>query len=113
MILNHLKRRCATFRGIKWYMSVHVQMIRFKYEEVVDIEEPHFHSGTFTLLHTENDIQHDINAAFQKQFKSFDEYIARCSGWTLKKVLSLTVATAKYQPIRGSSLFRSHYAKKW
>ena len=106
-IKAYLYERCSKQKQIKFRMVVHVEMMRVSNDGETDTSTPYFHSETYSLLTKENndDMQHKINKAFQKQFQSFDEYIAKGSGWTLKKVLSLSITTVKYAPIRGRKYF--------
>ena len=83
LIHKHVKQRCKVQKALKWYLSLHVQMVRYSNEEMEETADPHFHSGTFTLLHSEEDLSDNVNDAIQKQFKSFNEYMRRGSGWTL------------------------------
>ena len=72
----------------------------------IDNSRSYFKSTTYVLL-SKNDIDDgEINDAFQKQFKSFDEFIARGSGWTLKHVINTELHTIQYRPIGGSTYFR-------
>lgn len=48
-------------------------------------------------------LDYELNEAYHKQFASFDEYMARGSGWTLKQVLNMEVHTLQYHPIGASS----------
>ena len=57
------------------------------------------------MLSKDDITDHEVNEAYQKQFQSFDEYIARGSGWTLQRILHMEVYTMQYRPIRGSSYF--------
>ncbi|CAG2190062.1 unnamed protein product [Mytilus edulis] len=70
-----------------------------------DTSQPYFASKTYTLLSKNDSSEMDINEAFQNQFKSFDEYIARGSGWTLKHVIRMEIQTLQYRPIGGSNYF--------
>ncbi|VDI57241.1 Hypothetical predicted protein [Mytilus galloprovincialis] len=70
-----------------------------------DTSQPYFASKTYTLLSKNDSSEMDINEAFQKQFKSFDVYIARGSGWTLKHVIRIEIQTLQYRPIGGSNYF--------
>ena len=49
-------------------------------------------------------ISNNANAT-DSPFQSFDEYIARGSGWTLKRILHMEVYTMQHIPIGGSSYF--------
>lgn len=102
-----LTTRCATLKHIKWYLNVHVEMVRISHDGESDISHPYFKSPTFSMLSQNDVIDDDLNVAYQKQFKSFDEYIARGSGYTLKHVLELEVHTLQYRPLGGSSYIPS------
>lgn len=105
-IIEALEERCEKVRHIKWYLNVHVEFTRETNDGVIDSSHPYFKSNTYTLL-SKNDVKEiDLNEAFQKQFKSFDEYIARGSGWTLKHVISMELHTMQYRPIGGSTYFK-------
>ncbi|CAC5378374.1 unnamed protein product [Mytilus coruscus] len=98
-IKDKLAERCDKVKHVKWYLNVHVEFSRETNEGEVDNTHPYFKSGTYILL-SKNDIRDDdINEAFQKQFKSFDEYIARGSGWTLKQVMFMELQTIQFRPI--------------
>jgi hypothetical protein len=60
-----------------------VEFIPETNDEETDKSELDFKSKTYTLLSKEDLTDHDVNESFQSQFASFDEYIARASGWTL------------------------------
>jgi hypothetical protein len=49
-------------------------------------------------------ISNNANAT-DSPFQYFDEYIARGSGWTLKRILHKEVYTMQHRPIWGSSYF--------
>lgn len=101
-----LADRCDQVKHLKWYINVHVELSRETNEGEVDNSRPYFKSNTYILL-SKTDIKDDeINEAFQKQFKSFDEYIAPGSGWTLKQVINMELHTLQFRPIGGSSYFR-------
>ncbi|VDI72562.1 Hypothetical predicted protein [Mytilus galloprovincialis] len=96
-----LAERCDQVKHLKWYINVHVELSRETNEGEVDNSRPYFKSNTYILL-SKTDIKDDeINEAFQKQFKSFDEYIARGSGWTLKQVINMELHTLQFRPIGG------------
>ncbi|CAC5365506.1 unnamed protein product [Mytilus coruscus] len=102
-----LAERCDKVKHLKWYINVHVELSRETNEGEVDNSRPYFKKSNTYILLSKTDIKDDdINEAFQKQFKSFDEYIARGSGWTLKQVINMELHTIQFRPIGGSSYFR-------
>lgn len=106
-IKDALAERCDKVKHVKWFLNVHVEFSRETNEGEVDNTHPYFKSGTYILL-SKNDIRDDdINEAFQKQFKSFDENIARGSGWTLKQVMFMELQTIQFRPIVGRHILES------
>jgi hypothetical protein len=80
-----------------------VEFIRETNDEETDKNELYFKSKTYTLLSKEDLTDHGVSESFQNQFASFDEYIARDSGWTLSQVIRMEVHTAQYRPIGESN----------
>jgi len=104
-VIRHLHERCEKIKQVKWYLNLQVELIRETKDEETDTCQPYFKSKTYTLLSKDDITDHEVNEAYQKQFQSFDEYIARGSGWTLKRILHMEVYTMQYRPIGGSSYF--------
>ena len=104
-VIRHLHERCEKIKRVKWYLNLQVELIRETNDEETDTCQPYFESKTNTLLSKDDITDHEVNEAYQKQFQSFDEYIARGSGWTLKRILHMEVYTIQYRPIGGSSYF--------
>lgn len=76
-IKHTLAERCDKVRHVKWYLNVHVELTRETNDGEVNNSQPYFKSRTYMLL-SKGDIEDgEINEAFQKQFQSFDEYMAR------------------------------------
>lgn len=71
--------------GIKWYLSVQVELIKDSPDVQVVMSTPHFRSRTNTTLNVDVFDQHELNESFQKTFESFEKYIRESSGWVLKK----------------------------
>ena len=102
----HLEERQDELGQIRWYLDIQVELLRETNDDERDIVSPHFRSGTYALLRLDPDgIYHDLNSAFQKQFKSFDEFLHRGSGWHLRKVIAMEVHTTEYKPLTGSTHF--------
>lgn len=104
-IMDHLKKQCEQMKHLKWYINLHVEFMRETNNEERDFSQPYFKSKTYTLLSKDAMTDNTLNEAFQKQFTSFDEYIARGSGWTLNAVLHIEVHTVQYKPLGGSNYF--------
>lgn len=104
-IVDYLEERCEKLQHIKYNLNVNVIFERETMDGERDTSQPYFASKTYTLLSKNDSSEMDINEAFQKQFKSFDVYIARGSGWTLKHVIRMEIQTLQYRPIGGSNYF--------
>ncbi|MES9885136.1 MAG: C2H2-type zinc finger protein [Sedimenticola sp.] len=105
-VINHLSNQCRKLNSIKWYMTVHTQLLRESEEGIQETVDTFFRSNTKILLLPDDDnADHMLNEAYQKQFKSFDEFLRRGSGWKLKNVTKMEINTVKYSPFRGSSYF--------
>ncbi|VDI40488.1 Hypothetical predicted protein [Mytilus galloprovincialis] len=90
--------------NIKFYMSVHVRMIKYSPDGKYDEAEPHFNSKVSTILQSGvSEIPHELNKGFQKVFISFEEFIKNGSGWQLEEVLQLDLCVTKYKPLKGGS----------
>ena len=89
-----------------WYLDIQVELLRETNDDERDIVSPHFRSDTYALLrHDPDGIDHDLNSTFQKQFKAFDKFLHRGSGWHLRKVIAMEVHTTEYKPLTGSTHF--------
>ncbi|XP_071153082.1 uncharacterized protein [Mytilus edulis] len=90
--------------NIKFYISVHVRMIKYSPDGKYDEAEPHFNSKVSTILQSGvSEIPHELNKGFQKVFISFEEFIKNGSGWQLEEVLQLNLCVTKYKPLKGGS----------
>ncbi|CAG2250926.1 unnamed protein product [Mytilus edulis] len=90
--------------NIKFYMSVHVRMIKYSPDGKYDEAEPHFNTKVSTILQSgASEIPHELNKGFQKIFISFEEFIKNGSGWQLEEVLQLDLCVTKYKPLKGGS----------
>ncbi|CAC5362599.1 unnamed protein product [Mytilus coruscus] len=90
--------------NIKFYLSVHVKMIKYSPDGKYDEADPYFNSKVSTILQSgANEIPHELNKGFQKVFISFEEFIKNGSGWQLEEVLQLDVYVTKYKPLKGGS----------
>ena len=99
-VINFLNARLNQ-QAIKWYLSVQVDLVKNTIDGEQVQQHPHFRSITFTTLHEET-LNEDINEAYHKMFKLFEEYMKDGSDLILYKVISLTIHTVKYRPIKCS-----------
>jgi hypothetical protein len=100
-IEQFLRTRAARTNGIKWNLTVQIELRRDDNE--TSVSSPYFRSSTYILL-TEDDFnEHDLNEAMQKMFNSLEKYMREGSGWYVSKILKLEINTVIYRPISGSS----------
>lgn len=101
---NYIIKKSEKSGQLKWYMIIHVTMIRQSVNQKNQIAHPYFRSETtYILTIHDKDLEHNINSSFQKMFKSLDEFIRKGSSWSLKKIEKLEIHTASYHAIEGKS----------
>ena len=97
---NFIIKKCEKSGQLKWYIIIHVTMIRQRVNKENEITHPYFRSETTHILTVhDKDFEHNINSSFQKMFKSLDEFIRKDSSWSLKKIEKLEIHTASYHAI--------------
>ncbi|CAC5362511.1 unnamed protein product [Mytilus coruscus] len=88
--------------NLKFYLSVHIKMIKYSLDGKYDEDDPHFNSKVSTILQSgASEIPHELNKGFQKVFISFEEFIKNGSGWQLEEVLQLNLCVKKHNPLKG------------
>ncbi|KAK3093489.1 hypothetical protein FSP39_016361 [Pinctada imbricata] len=97
-----LDRRRQERRNIKFYLNTRVKMVRNIELEGESETVPHFRSKTKIALRDEN-LDHDLNSAFQQMSNSMEEFINKGSDWKFDEVTSMEVVTVPYGPLGGSS----------
>jgi hypothetical protein len=91
---NYIIKKCEKSGQLKWYMIIHVKMIRQTVNQENEITHPYFRSETTHILRVhDKDLQHNINSSFQKMFKFLDEFMRKGSSWSLKKIKTLEIHT--------------------
>ena len=101
-LVNRLSQELKTKRGLKWFVSVQVKLMKPKADGSDEISEPHFRSlCTTTFNHHE--IEEQLGEASQKILSAFSTYQKEGSGWTLSEILHLDLNVAQYKQLKGSS----------
>ena len=88
--------------GIKWYMAITAEYSKLNADGEQITTEQVFRSATAAAVNN-NDIVNQLAAAMQEIYRHSQEFQAEGSGWSLDRVLSLTVHTVAYQPLMGNS----------
>ncbi|XP_069134583.1 uncharacterized protein [Argopecten irradians] len=87
--------------GVKWYLSIQVQLSKPK-GETVERVTPHFR-GKCQITLNPLDIDEGMKESIRKMQSSFIEYQRQGSNWTLDKVIQIQIHFARYKPLKGSS----------
>ncbi|GBN70684.1 hypothetical protein AVEN_171541-1 [Araneus ventricosus] len=101
-VYNLLSHELDVLNSIKWYMVVTMEMSRMISDDEEKTITTHFRSNCDTVL-TLDFVWENIDKGFDKITNSFEEFIRRGSGWTLKKIIKFNLCVAKYRPLRASS----------
>ncbi|KAL9951227.1 hypothetical protein ACROYT_G043851 [Oculina patagonica] len=104
-VSRNLQRELELKKGVKWFICVHVKMIKYRPEGEDEISTPHFRSNCERLLHL-TDLSDQYHESVEKIKESFQAYQREGSGWQLKEVLKLDLGVAVYTPLHGSSYIK-------
>ena len=102
-LVNHLSQELTTKRGLKWFVSVQVKLIKPKADNSDEISEPHFRSFCMTTVKDYHEVEKQLDEASQKILSAFSTYQKEGSGWTLSEILHLDLKVAQCKPLKGSS----------
>lgn len=90
-------------KGIKWFLTIQCKFKKYNVEnEVIAVADPVFRSFNYRLT-LDSDMSEQLAKAYQKLYKSMDEFQGEGSGWILDTILKMEVNVAEYIPIQGSS----------
>ena len=87
---------------IKYYIGMKVRMFKVDKEGNKEYGEGGFNGGAHTLLRA-SQFEDTYDRSSDKIWQSFDAWLKNGSGWILERVEYLTINSARYQPIRGST----------
>ena len=97
-----LKERRQSSRNVKFYLNTRATMVRDLREGKDSTATPYFRSKTHTILE-HDDVEHDINSAFQQMSDNMQDFINKGSDWRFDTVVSMEIVTVPYSPLNGSS----------
>ena len=101
-IIRILERELKEKHGLKFYICVKVQMVKYRPNKENEICQPHFRSNTTRTVHS-HELREQLRQAKEKVRESFIEVQRNGSGWQLDMILHMDVCVASYTPIRASS----------
>ena len=102
VIENSLIDRLASFKGMKWFMTLHVKFVKYNQSNEAVYAEPTFRSINFTCTNA-SQIKEQMAEAFQNLHNAYQNFERDGSGWSIDKILKLELNTVEYVPLQGSS----------
>ena len=112
-IVDLLQQEMAQHQGIKWYMAVTAEYTKLNLDGDQIALEQVFRSDTAIATY-QGDITATLATAMRDIYRRSQEFQAEGSGWTLERVISLTVHIVHFQPLIGNSYIKlpDYIAKK-
>ena len=104
-VTDLLKQEMERHQGIKWHMELTAEYYKMNQDGERIATEQIFRSDT-TIAVNDNDLTNTLTTAMQEIYRRSQEFQAEGSGWTLDRVMSLTVHTVYYQPLLGNSYIK-------
>ena len=105
-IREELCDRMAEHMGVKWHLSITVEMVKINREGEEVIIETNFRGETETLL-----VMVDFDEQFNDQvdliMRRIKEFIGNGSGWTVSQVKNIVMHSVIYRPTSGSSYIKT------
>ena len=102
-IIKYFKRLHG---GLNFYLDVQTDLQKADKDGNVQSASPYFSSGTRRLTDMS-----EYDALFEKAIvkiiDAFEKWVSEGSGWTMKRINSITLKIAKYSPIRGKSYIKT------
>lgn len=84
-VLKHLEKELKEKKGVKWFISVQVKMVKYREDSNDEFSEPHFRSNCQRLLNL-HELPEQYLTCVEKVKESFQSYQREGSGWQLKEV---------------------------
>lgn len=89
-VLKHLEKELNEKKGVKWFISAQVEMVKYNIDLEDTFAEPHFRSNCQRLLHLQDLPEQYLNCV-DKIKESFETYQREGSGWQLKQVRKFVI----------------------
>ena len=84
-VLKHLEKELKEKKGVKWFISVQVKMVKYREDSNDEFSEPDFRSNCQRLLNL-HELPEQYLTCVEKVEESFQSYQREGSGWQLKEV---------------------------
>ena len=103
---NEVVRALTEHNGIKWHLTMIVLLTKLnRLAEEIDIEA--MFSGESVTLLLESDFDEQFDNQVGLILKRLNEFVINGSGWTVERVVNLSVRIAAYKPTSCSSCIKS------
>ena len=86
-VLKNLERELKEKRGLKWFITVQVRMVKYRPDGMDEFSTPHFRSECQRLINL-NELPVQYQECVDKVRGSFQAYQREGSGWQLQEVSS-------------------------
>ena len=86
-VLKNLEREFKEKRGLKWFITVQVRMVKYRPDGEDEFSTPHFRSNCQRLVNL-NELSVQYQECTEKVKESFQTYQREGSGWQLQEVSS-------------------------
>ena len=104
-IIDLLQHEIDQHQGIKWYMALTAEYTKLNLDGDQITSEQVFRSDT-TIATNQGNITDTLATAMQDVYRRSQEFQAEGSGWTLERVISITVHTVHFQPLIGNGYIK-------
>ena len=84
-VLKNLERELKEKKGVKWFITVQVKMVKYRPDEQDEFSSPHFRSNCQRLVNL-NEVSNQYQESVDKVKESFQTYQREGSGWQLQEV---------------------------
>ena len=91
---------------LKFFLTMKIRMFQMDKDGNKKFASAGFYGGTHTLLR-QSQFEEAYTLSTAQIWKSFDHWLKNGSGWVLDRVEQITLRTAKYKPMRGSSFIET------
>ena len=103
---NEVTHALTEHNGIKWHLTMIVLLTKLnRLAEEIDIEATF--SGELVTLLLEGDFDEQFDDQVDIILKRLNEFVRNGSGWTVERVVNLSVRIAAYKPTSGSNYIKS------
>ena len=88
--------------GMKWFLTLHVKLVKYNNNNEPVYAEPTFRSYT-AILSNSSQSEDDVAGCFRKLHNDYQNFEKDGSGWSIDQILEMEVHTVEYKPLNASS----------